>query len=79
VVVTASKSNGSGGAEAFLDDFGFQPHETSPGRVAYLLEDCSNHQLLVTDRSESTLPDLMANVWIQLVDIDGLVLANYLQ
>jgi hypothetical protein len=79
LVVAASISNGSGSAEAFLDDFGFLPHETSPGRVAYLLEDRSNHQLLVTDRSGSTLPDLMRNVWIQLVDIDGLVLANYLQ
>ena len=54
LVVAASKSNGSGSAEAFLDDFGFLPHENSPGRVAYLLEDRSNHQMLVTDRSGST-------------------------
>jgi len=78
-VVAAAKSNGSGSAEPFLDDFGFQPRETSPGQVAYLLEDRANQQLRVTDRSGSTLPDLMRNVWIQLVGIDGLVLASYLR
>ena len=78
LIVAASKSNRSGNTEAFFDDFGFELHETTPGRVAYHLEDRAGNKLLATDRSGSTLPDQIGNTWIQLVDLDGIVLANYL-